>query len=56
MSTQMADPQQGMVSFQQGLRAGILELAPVRQHRDLYGHFDVPTPGGSPSHLCAAGS
>jgi predicted acetyltransferase len=45
MSAQMADPQQGMVSFQQGLRAGILELAQVRQHQDLYSHFDVPTPG-----------
>lgn len=45
MSTQMADPHQGMVSFQQCLRAGILELAPVRQHQDLYTHLDVPAPG-----------
>lgn len=45
MSMQMADPQQGMVSFQQCLRAEMLELAPVGQHQDLYSHFDVPAPG-----------
>lgn len=45
MGTQMADPYQGMVSFQQGLRQGILELGPVSKHQDLYSHLDVPEPG-----------
>lgn len=45
MSMQMADPYQGMVSFQQGLRAGILELSLVPEHQDLYIHFDEPAPG-----------
>lgn len=45
MSGQMADPHQGMLSFQQGLRAGILDLALVSPHKDLYSHFDVPAPG-----------
>lgn len=44
MSIQMADPHVGMVSFQQALRAGILQLAPVKGHPDLYSHFDVPAP------------
>ncbi len=41
----MTDPHDGMVSFQQGLRAGIIELAQVPDHKDLFSHFDVPTPG-----------
>jgi hypothetical protein len=45
MSPQMADPHQGMVSFQKGLQAGILELAPITKHPGLYSHFDVPAPG-----------
>ncbi|MGF6180881.1 RimJ/RimL family protein N-acetyltransferase [Massilia sp. UYP32] len=45
MSAQMADPNVGMVSFQQALRQGILQLAPVKGHSDLYSHFDVPAPG-----------
>jgi RimJ/RimL family protein N-acetyltransferase len=45
MSTQMTDPHQGMISFQQGLRAGILDLDLVLPHQDLYSHFDVPLPG-----------
>lgn len=45
MSTQMADPYQGMVSFQKGLRAGILEVGLVPKHQDLYSHFDLPAPG-----------
>lgn len=45
MSTQMADPHQGMISFQQCLEAGILKLALVSNHKDLYSHFDVPAPG-----------
>lgn len=45
MSTQMADPYQGMVSFQKGLRAGVLELGLVPKHQDLYSHFDLPAPG-----------
>lgn len=44
MSTQMADPHLGMVSFQQALRQGILALAPVKGHADLFSHFDVPAP------------
>ncbi len=42
---QMADPHLGMVSFQQALRQGILELSPVLTHSNLYSHFDVPAPG-----------
>ena len=45
MSSQMADPHAGMVSFQQCLLAGILEVAVVQPHKDLYSHFDVPAPG-----------
>lgn len=45
MSEQMADPHQGMLSFQQGLRSGILDLALISLHEDLYSHFDVPAPG-----------
>ena len=45
MSTSMTDPHDGMVSFQQALRAGIIELARVSDHQDLFSHFDVPTPG-----------
>jgi hypothetical protein len=45
MSSQMADPYQGMVSFQQCLASGILKLALVKPHKDLYSHFDVPAPG-----------
>lgn len=45
MSTSMADPHDGMVLFQQCLNEGILELAPVHNHQDLYSHFDVPEPG-----------
>ena len=45
MSHQMADPHLGMVSFQECLRKGILRLAPVGKHLDLFSHFDVPAPG-----------
>ena len=44
MSTQMADPHVGMVSFQEGLQAGILELVPVPSKKNLYAHFDLPAP------------
>ncbi|HDS1679138.1 TPA: hypothetical protein QEM39_000614 [Pseudomonas putida] len=42
---QMADPHDGMLSFQQGLSLGILEIDRVPGYPDLYSHFDVPTPG-----------
>lgn len=45
MKTQMADPFQGMISFQQCLQAGTLKVALVKPHKDLYSHFDVPAPG-----------
>lgn len=45
MSMQMADPYEGLVSFQQCLRAGVLEVNLVPKHTDLYSHFDVPAPG-----------
>lgn len=45
MASQMADPFQGMISFQQCLQAGQLELGLVKPHKDLYSHFDVPAPG-----------
>lgn len=44
MSAQMADPHVGMVSFQQALLRGILQLASVKGHSDLYSHFDEPAP------------
>lgn len=45
MSAQIADPHQGMISFQQALLAGIVDIHPVKPHQDLYSHFDVPAPG-----------
>jgi predicted acetyltransferase len=45
MSASIANPHDGMVSFQQGLRAGILELGLVPNYQDLFSHFDVPAPG-----------
>ena len=45
MSTSMTDPHIGMVSFQQGLKAGILQLGQVANHQNLFSHFDVPAPG-----------
>ena len=45
MGTQIADPHAGMVSFQEALREGILEIAPVANHQNIYSHFDVPSPG-----------
>jgi len=45
MATLMADPYLGLVSFQKGIDAGILDLTPVRNIADLYSHFDVPAPG-----------
>ena len=46
MSTQMSDPHNGLLSFQEGLKAGFLEIGLVHGHRDLYSHYDVPVPGG----------
>ncbi|UVS89113.1 GNAT family N-acetyltransferase [Burkholderia glumae] len=45
MSEQMADPHIGMLSFQEGLHAGILELYQTPKHSDLYLHVDEPAPG-----------
>lgn len=45
MKTNMADPHEGMISFQLALRAGILELGPVSNQQGLFSHFDVPSPG-----------
>lgn len=45
MGTPMADPYQGMVSFQEALRAGILTIGLVSKHQDLYSHLDEPAPG-----------
>lgn len=47
MTSQMADPYQAMVSFQQCLRTGILDLGLVKPHQNLYSHFDEPAPGVS---------
>lgn len=41
----MANPYQGMVSFQQALRAGVLQVYPVLSHSNLYSYVDVPAPG-----------
>ncbi len=45
MSQQMSDPHAGMISFEECLKKGILELHPVHPHNDLYSHLDVPEPG-----------
>ncbi|QDX97065.1 hypothetical protein EGD00_08170 [Pectobacterium carotovorum subsp. carotovorum] len=45
MSTSMTDPYDGMVSFQQALHEGILEISPVANHQDLFSYLDVPAPG-----------
>lgn len=42
---QMADPYEGMVSFQKALQRGILDIGPVRNYQDLYSHIDEPSPG-----------
>jgi predicted acetyltransferase len=34
-----------MESFQQCLLEGILDVALVKPHNDLYSHFDIPAPG-----------
>lgn len=41
----MVDPHDGLISFQQGLKQGILQIGVVPPHDDLYSHFDMPTPG-----------
>ena len=41
----MADPHQGMISFQKGLHEGILELHQVPKQHELFAHFDEPEPG-----------
>ncbi|MGP8437845.1 hypothetical protein ACT2FY_39140 [Paraburkholderia fungorum] len=41
----LADPHQGLISFQEGMRRGILQLIPVPRQVDLYAHFDQPSPG-----------
>lgn len=45
MSTSMTDPHDGMVSFQQALRAGLLKLGQVDNYQNLFSHFDVPASG-----------
>ncbi|WP_342067311.1 GNAT family N-acetyltransferase [Achromobacter kerstersii] len=45
MSRQLADPHASMLSFQQGLLQGILDISRVRPHDDLYSHFDEPARG-----------
>ena len=47
MKSPMADPYQGMVSFQQALLAEKLAISLVSKHQDLYSHFDVPAPGAN---------
>jgi predicted acetyltransferase len=42
---QMADPHEGMISFQEALQTGILDIGPVHNHKDLYSHIDEPSPG-----------
>jgi len=42
---QMADPHVGMISFQKALQEGVLDVSPVRNHKDLYSHIDEPSPG-----------
>jgi len=42
---EMANPHHSMVSFQQELRAGRLELNVVRNYHDVYSHFDEPAQG-----------
>ncbi|WP_417657097.1 GNAT family N-acetyltransferase [Pseudidiomarina aestuarii] len=45
MTTSMTNPHDGMISFQQALRDGILRIERISGHQDLFSHFDVPTPG-----------
>jgi len=45
MNAQMTDPQIAMLSFQEGLTNGIVEVGPISGHPNLYSHFDVPAPG-----------
>lgn len=45
MSKEMADPHAGMISFQNALREGILDIYPVPNYIDLFAHLDEPTPG-----------
>lgn len=45
MTSQMADPHVGMLSFQEALREGDIEISAVKGHSDLYGHLDIPEPG-----------
>lgn len=42
---EMANPHDGMVSFQEWLTRGMLEIGPVEGFQDLYSHMDEPTPG-----------
>lgn len=42
---QMADPHEGMVSFQKALQAGILDTGPVRNFDNLFSHIDEPSLG-----------
>lgn len=42
---QMADPHEGMISFQKALQSGILDIGPVRNFHDLFSHIDEPTLG-----------
>ncbi|KAF2406531.1 hypothetical protein SAMN04490179_4367 [Pseudomonas antarctica] len=42
---QMADPHEGMVSFQKALQAGILDIGPVRNFDNLFSHIDEPSLG-----------
>lgn len=42
---QMADPHEGMISFQKALQSGILDIGPVQNYQDLYSHIDAPSPG-----------
>lgn len=45
MGAQMADPHIGMLSFQEGLHAGILDIHQSPKHSDMFLHVDEPVPG-----------
>lgn len=45
MTSLMTDPHLGLLSFQDALSRGIVHVDPVRGYKNLYSHFDIPSPG-----------
>lgn len=45
MSKSIANPHIGMLSFQEALSAGSVQITSLTDHSDLYAHTDMPNPG-----------